>query len=204
MKSQLAKTISRAPFSGIVDKVITDQGSVVSPGQELFRIVNLSNMYIQADIPEKYIKSVVPGKDVSIEFPILGQTIDTKIRQTGNYINPNNRSFSIEVGVPNNSGNIKPNLTAKLKINDYTNESTILIPINVISENAKGEQYVYKVVAEEGASSKNIKAKRQIIKTGLSQNGLIEVVEGLANGESIVVEGARSVKDGQQIKILNY
>ena len=201
-KSQLGKTTIRAPFSGVIDEVITDQGTVVAPGQGVFRIVNLKDMYIKADVPERYLSSVIPGKEVAIEIPMLGETITSEVRQTGNYINPNNRSFSIEVDVPNKDGQVKPNLTAKLQINDYSNENAILIPLSVISENAKNEQYVYKAISN-GEKDKAV-AERQIITTGKTQGDLIEVLEGLSNGDVIIVEGARSVKDGQEVKILNY
>ena len=153
LRSQLGKTSVRAPFSGVIDDVITDQGTVVSPGQAIFRIVNLSNMYVSAEVPESYLKSIVPGKTVAIELPVLGETIQSTIRQTGNYINPANRTFSVEVAVPKNSKNVKPNLTARLSINDYTAENAILIPLNVINENSEGEQYVYTAVSNSGDSN---------------------------------------------------
>jgi membrane fusion protein, multidrug efflux system len=205
MRSQLNKTNVHAPFSGVIDDVITDQGTVVSPGQGIFRIVNLKDMYIKADVPERYITTVLPGKDVAVELPMIGETINSKVRQTGNYINPNNRSFSIEVDVPNENGKVKPNLTARLHINDYTNENAVLVPLSVISENAKGEQYVYTVITntEETASTQNSIATRKIITTGVTQGNYIEVLSGLTKGEAIIVEGARSVKDGQKVKISN-
>lgn len=205
LRSQLNKTNIRAPFSGVIDDVITDQGTVVSPGQGIFRIVNLKNMYIKADVPERYLTTVLPGKDVEVELPMIGETINSKVRQTGNYINPNNRSFSIEVDVPNDNGKVKPNLTARLHINDYTNENALLVPLSVISENAKGEQYVYTVSSNTGetASMQNSFASRKIITTGVTQGNYIEVLSGLTKGEVIIVEGARSVKDGQEVKIIN-
>lgn len=143
-ESQLGKSTIRAPFSGIIDDVIKDQGTVVSPGpgSEVFRIVNLSDMYIEVDVPETYLGSVTKGKEAIVYFPVLGDSVITKVRQTGNFINPANRSFSVEIPVPNKEGKIKPNLTAKVNLNDYTNEEAILIPSSIISENAEGDQYV--------------------------------------------------------------
>ncbi|PQB05212.1 efflux RND transporter periplasmic adaptor subunit [Aureitalea marina] len=203
LESQLGKTQITAPFSGTIDDVITDQGTVVSPGQALFRIVNLDDMYIEAEVPERYLKTVTPGKDVAINLPILGETISSQVRQTGNYIKPSNRSFSIEVDVPNNTGNIKPNLTARLRINDYTNPKALLIPLSVISENALGEQYVYVVMNDTTNNGAGVMAKRKIITTGLTQGDYTEVTSGISTGESIIVEGARTVKDGQNVQILN-
>lgn len=200
LKKQLDKSTIRAPFSGIIDEVIKTQGNVVSPGpgSEIFRIVNLGNMYIEADVPETYITNITKGKDVEIQFPVLGKTIDTKVRQTGNFINPSNRTFKVEIGVPNQDRSIKPNLTAKLKINDYTSPKAILIPQSIISENAEGKQYVYVV--------KNIKnnigtAMQTVVKTGKTQGDIIEILDGISAGDQLIEAGARTVKDGQEVKI---
>lgn len=202
MKSQLSKTEVRAPFSGMIDDVITDQGSVVSAGiSPLMRIVNLNDMHIETNVPETYLTSVTKGKKVLVEFPILGKTIETNIRQAGNFINSANRTFKIEVAVPNKDYAIKPNLTAKLKINDYSNEAAFLIPQSIISENAQGQQYIYAVnnIDEENIGT----TKRVIVETGKVQGDHIEILNGLEVGMEIVEEGARSVKEGQQVEIIN-
>jgi len=203
MQSQLGKSTIRAPFSGIIDDVIKDQGTVVAPGpgSEVFRIVNLSDMYIVVEVPETYLGSVQNGKDAKVYFPVLGDSIMTKIRQTGNFINPGNRSFSVEIPVPNKTGTIKPNLSAKVQLNDYTNENAILIPQSIVSENAEGEQYAY--VAEELNGENEAVVKKMIITTGKTQNGYVEVLSGITDGNHIIKEGARSVKDGQKVKVLN-
>ena len=202
MQSQLGKTGIRAPFSGIIDDIITEQGTVVAPGQsQILRIVNLSEMYIETDVPESYISNITKNKNVLVEFPVLGKTINAKVRQAGNYINPANRSFKVEVAVPNKDRSIKPNLTAKLKINDYTNEEALLIPQSIISENAEGQQYIYTVIDKNGNNEAT--AKRVIIETGKTQGDVIEVLNGIENGAEIILEGARSVKDGQPVKVLN-
>lgn len=200
VKSQLSKTNVTAPFTGIVDDVITNQGSVVAPGQTpIIRIINLDNMYIETEVPESYISNVSVNKGVIVEIPILGKTIEGIIRQASNYINPANRTFKIEIAVPNKDGAIKPNLTAKLKINDYTNANAMLIPQSIISENAEGEQYIYLV------NNKNTEdeatAQRFVITTGRTQGDVIEVLSGLSDNAEIINEGARSVQDGQLVKI---
>ncbi|EGV43704.1 efflux RND transporter periplasmic adaptor subunit [Bizionia argentinensis JUB59] len=201
LKQQISKTNVKAPFSGTIDDVITEQGSVVMAGQtQLMRIINLDNMYIETDIPESYIGDVTRGKKVTVEFPVLGKSIETKIRQAGDFINPANRTFKVEVSIPNDDKNIKPNLTARLKINDYTNENALLIPQSIISENAAGEQYIY--IIKNKKESGEGEAKRVIIKTGKTQGDVIEVLEGIENGSEIIEEGARSVKDGQIVKVI--
>ena len=202
LEKQLARTRVTAPFSGTIDDIITEQGSVVAPGQsQLMRIINLTNMYIETDVPEKYITAITKNKQVLVEFPVLGTSVTSKIRQAGSYINPANRTFKIEIAIPNKDQSIKPNLTAKLKINDYSNENAILIPQSIVSENAAGQQYVY--VITDKKDDNRAKTKKKIIETGRTQAEIIEVLSGLSAGDEIIKEGARSVKEGQEVKIIN-
>lgn len=200
MQQQIGKTIVRAPFSGTIDDVITEQGTVVGPGQsQLFRLVNLGSMYIETDVPESYLTNVTVGKNVEVNFPVLNKNLTATVRQAGNFINPANRTFKVEIGIPNKDKSVKPNLTAKLRINDYTNEKAILIPQSIISENADGEQYVYTATSKNDSIAT---VNRVIITTGKTRGDDIEVLTGLENGTQIIEEGARSVKDGQEVKIL--
>ncbi|WBX73962.1 efflux RND transporter periplasmic adaptor subunit [Tenacibaculum pacificus] len=202
LRKQVAKSVIKAPFSGVIDDVIKEQGVVVAPGAgaEVFRIVNLSKMYIETAVPESYIVAIKKGKNVEVEFPVLGKKMNSTVRQVGNFINPANRTFNVELAVDNKDKSIKPNLTAKLKINDYTNNEALLIPQSIISENAKGEQYVYLVV---DLKDKMGTAKQVIITTGKTQGDVVEVLNGVKDGDKIVVEGARSVQNGQQVQVLN-
>jgi len=203
LKSQLSKASIRAPFSGVIDDVMKEAGTVIAPGQgsEVFRIINLNKMYIEAEVPERYLTTITKGKEVTIEFPVLGKKIKSTVRQVGNFIKLNNRSFKIEVPVANKSGNIKPNLTAKLQINDYTDTRAILIPQSIISENSKGEEFIYIITNKN--SNKEAIAQKLIIKTGKTQGDLIEVLENLSVDSEIIKEGARTVNNGQKVKVIN-
>ena len=201
LEKVLAKAQITAPFSGVIDQVLKDPGTVVSPGNgsEVFRLINLSNMYIEVDVPEGYLGAVTKGKKAGVYFPVLQDSVNAVVRETGNYINPNNRSFSAEIAVENPNGSIKPNLNARVHINDYTNENALLIPQSVISENAAGEQYAYVAELNNGEAI----AKRHIITTGKTQGDFVEITSGINAGDLIIKEGGRSVKDAQAVKILN-
>ena len=198
MKAQLAKTIVRAPFSGIIDEVITDKGQVVGPGQQLMRIVNLTDMYVSANIPESFIGKIKVGAIVDVQIKSIGKTYQGKVRQVGNYINPNNRNFSIEVAVPNKDNLLRPNQVAVLKIEDYKKPNAILVPESIVTENAIGEKIIYTV----DITSKEPKALKKTITIGLTSGANVEVKSGLNKGETIIIEGARSVQNGDQIEII--
>ncbi|MBL1233452.1 MAG: efflux RND transporter periplasmic adaptor subunit [Vicingaceae bacterium] len=199
MKEQLAKTTITAPFSGVIDDVMSEQGQVVSPGMnQLFRIINLKDMFIEAEIPENYITNIKTGSQVNVYFPVLNDTVTSTIRQVSNYINPNNRTFKIEIAITNENKMVKPNMTALLSINNYINDSALVLPQAIISENAEGEKYVY--VVKKGKKNRNY-AEKRLIKIGKIQNGVAEIIGGIANGDIIIDEGARTVKEQEQVLI---
>lgn len=201
LSQQLEKTQIIAPFDGTIDAVLAEAGTVVSAGASpVFRLVNLSNMYLKADVPESYLSEVVAGKKVMVDFPVLGLKVASKVRSVGRYINPGNRTFSIEVDLPKQTSQIKPNLTAQIQINDYTSEQALLVPQSVISENAAGQQYVYTTFYDQEREQST--ALKRIVVTGKTEGDFVEILEGIQAGDTVISEGARSVKDGQAISIL--
>lgn len=201
VSQQLEKSKIVAPFDGTIDAVLAEAGTVVSAGMSpVFRLVNLSNMYLKADVPEGYLNDVVAGKKVIVNFPVLRLEVPSKIRSVGRYINPDNRTFSVEVDLLNNKAQIKPNLTAQININDYTNDQALLVPQSVISENAAGEQYVYTTQYDQERNQSM--AKKQMVVTGKTEGDFVEIIQGIQPGDTVIAEGARSVKDGQPISIL--
>lgn len=198
IKAQLDKVNVRAPFTGTIDDIITEEGSLVSPGQTpIARIVNLDNMTIAAQIPEIYMTSVTKGKTAKAIFPVLGATAETVVTTTGNFINPASRNFKVEMNVPKEI-DAKPNMTVKLNINDYHNEKAYLIPQSIISENEHNEKYIYTIVQKGNIAT----AQKVVIQTGKTQGDNIEVLDGLSEGAEIIIEGARSVKDNQEVSII--
>ena len=153
MKDRLSKSKIYAPFSGVIDEVIANEGEMISPGiSRIIRIVNLNSMYVVASVPESYLPNIKTGSLAAVRLPVLNQTQQTKIRQTGNYISLSNRTFRIEAPLNNEDGMIKPNLTAKIEVNDYNNPEALLIPVRILNENAKGQRFIYKILPtnEEG------------------------------------------------------
>ena len=197
MQAQLSKTVVRAPFSGTIDEVIVERGQVVAPGQSLFRIVNLGNMYVTANVPENYLSKLKLGASVEVYLNAIGKTYKEKVRQVGTYINPNNRTLSIEIAVPNPDNLLRPNQVAVLKIEDYINKNALLIPENIMTENAAKEKIVY--VVSEG---KETKVAQRIIEIGYTSGAMVEVKSGLKPGETIVTEGAKTLTDGANVEII--
>ena len=197
IKAQLSKTVIRAPFTGTIDEVFVEKGQVVSPSaQGLMRIVNLANMYVATTVPESYIGKLKMGDLVDVYLTSLGKTYKGKVRQVGNFINPNNRSFGIEVSLPNPDNLLRPNQVAKLKITDYTNKNAIVVPTGVIQKDGSGSNYVYVVQESNGKTGT---AKKVIVEIGKSCENVTEIVSGLSTNDIIVVEGVNSISNGMKL-----
>lgn len=200
-KRQLSKANVYAPFSGVVEEVITKQGQVVSPGATpLFRLVNLNSLYVEAEVPENYLPTVQKGTNAVVDFEAIGKEYESKVRRVNSTINPNSRSFVIEVGVPGGEKLIKPNLIANLKLNDYSNEDAILLPSDIIIEDSAGNQFVY--VTDSLPSDNIATVKKVAIETGESTpEGMVEITTGLEAGKMIISEGAKNLNDGDKVEI---
>jgi membrane fusion protein (multidrug efflux system) len=198
---QAEKSIVRAPFDGTVDQIFKEPGTIVAPGMgsELFRVVNIDEVYVEVDVPETHITSIREGAKVRVNLSAIGEEIEARIARVSKVINPSNRSFTVEIPLENKRGYIRPNLMASVAINDYSNKSAIMIPQSVVSENAEGQQYCFALEK----STEGYIAKRLIIETGKTSEDLIEVLEGVEKGALLITEGAKKVSDNQPVKWLN-
>ncbi len=202
MRDMLSKTKIYAPFTGVVDEIIANQGSNLIPGiTNILRLVNLEDVYAEAFVSEKYISSISNGTEAIVKIPLLNKEIKSKVTQTGNFIDPNNRTFRIEIPVDNSDRRIKQNLDAKIKINIYKKDNAVVIPLRIIREDAEGKNYIY--LMDEDKKDDVYITRKAIIRIGNKSNTDAEVIEGLNFGEIIVLEGANLVEDVQRVKLIN-
>jgi membrane fusion protein, multidrug efflux system len=196
-KAMLSKTEIRAPFSGTIDEVFVEKGQVVSASpQGLMRIVNLNNMYVSTSVPESYIGKLKVGTQVDVFLTSLNKNYKGKVRQIGNFINPNNRSFGIEVSIPNPENLLRPNQVAKLKVIDYTVKNAIVVPSNIIQEDGKGNQFVF---VASNSNGKTATAKKAMVTTGKSSDNVTEILSGLSANDIIVIEGVNTISEGMKL-----
>ncbi|MFL2614156.1 MAG: efflux RND transporter periplasmic adaptor subunit [Candidatus Marisimplicoccus sp.] len=202
MKDRLAKTKIYAPFDGEVDEIISNQGSNLIPGvSQILRLVNLDKIYAEASVSEKYISFIEEGTEAIVQIPLLGKEIKSQIIQTGNFINPSNRTFRVEVPVENIDKKIKQNLDAKIKINIYSKDEAVVIPLRIVREDASGKNFVY-VMNQDVKEGVYITSKT-FISLGNKNNTDVEVTQGLKIGDMLVLEGASIVEDSQRVKLIN-
>ena len=189
LKAQAKKLKISAPFSGTVDEVFSKIGGLANPMAPAIRLVNLKQVHVESEVTETYLKYIQKGTEVELFFPTIGKNISTKVSQVGNYINPNNRSFKIRINVDNPKNELKANLLADLKINDFK-QNGIVIPTKLIQKNRKGDSYVYTLKKEKECY---LVEKTYIVEQMPYSNATL-IEDGLVEAALIVDKGARLIK----------
>lgn len=196
LQTQLTLSIIKAPGEGIVDEIYRKEGEMVMPGTPVMQFVNLNNMKLISDVSEMYVKSVKQGDKASVSFPALGiENIEAVINRTSNVINLKNRTFKVEVSLPNKDHILKPNAIGMLKIKDFEADSAFVVPTMIIGKDSKGE-YVYVVKENNG----NNIARKTYIKTGKSSGGQTMIVDGITLNDKVITAGYNEVSDGAIVR----
>ncbi|MDW7695015.1 efflux RND transporter periplasmic adaptor subunit [Flammeovirgaceae bacterium SG7u.111] len=198
-KEQLAKAFVRSPIDGVVDEFFVNRGEMASPSVSIARVVNLSVVEIDADVSESYIAHVNKGDSVVVNFKAIGKEIKLPIRYVGQFINPENRTFRIEMKANNKTGLLRPNTLAVVKINDFTKKGAITVPSNVIQRSTTGEKFLY-IAQQEGDLEV---VKKVFVEISKSYEGQTLVTKGLSTGDMVIVAGYSDVIDGEKVNVVN-
>lgn len=196
MDTQLGMSKVYAPISGTVEKLIQKSGEMGMPGVPMAQIVNVGDLKVVAKIGDTYVGSVKKGDAITVKFPDINKEFTSRISLVNALIDPASRTFGIEANIPNLGGTLKPNQVAIININDLSKGNSLIVSQNVVQK-TEGGDLVYVAVTEGG--KKMAKAKK--IKTGISYNGNVEILEGLTAGEMVITQGYQDLVDGS---LINY
>lgn len=194
--SQLDMAIVKSPFNGTVDLLPANEGEVASPGMPLVRIVSPEDMYIKSDVSERFIGKFKSGDPAEVYFPTVNKRVQSKILSIGQVINPENRTFTVEVAIPAIGIPLKPNQVTILELRDYMSEATLAVPTRIIQRDEDG-QFIF-IVEQRGD---RLTAKKVHVVTGITWNSETEILDGLAGSEQIVDKGFRDLTEGVEVKI---
>jgi len=181
-----------SPINGVVDQMDLKLGQAAAPGSTSIRIVNTESLKVKANVPESYAASIHQGDLVKVVVPDANDSVTAKVTFAAKVIDASSRSFAIEVQL-GASKTIKPNMTAVLKIADYSSKNALVIPVNAIQKSEKGD-FVF--VNDNGT------AKKKNITEGASYGGKTEIKSGLAIGDQLITDGSTEVEDGDKVKVL--
>ena len=196
LQEQIGMANIVSPISGSVESVPLKVGQMASPGvpASAIRVINMSSAKITAEISENFASRIKNGNQAFVRFPDLGQEIETKLSFTSRFIDPSNRTFKVECRFSSNQIELRANMIAYVKIKDYTNDASLVLPVNIIQTNRDGK-FVY-VVSKNGGT--NIAVRKAIV-TGMEYNGEAEITSGLSIGDQVITAGFQNLKEGSTV-----
>ena len=201
LQSQRDMAVMKAPFDGFVDEHYIKEGELAMPGTPVMEIINLDELYINADVSESYLPDVSPGRDVTLRFPAYPDVeMTAPVHRVGHVINPENRSFRMQLRIPNDNDRFKPNMMASISVQASEIEETIVVPSMLIGYDTQGH-YVY--VADEGPSGIKV-ARKTYIERGRDGEGKTQIIGGLRAGDLLIRQGPRNVTTGEPVRIESY
>jgi membrane fusion protein, multidrug efflux system len=193
---QLDMYTIKAPISGTVEEVNAKVGQMASAANPIppFRVINFTSIKVKAEIAEAYSQKIKVGDNVQVYFPDLDREITAKISTSSRFINPSSRTFTVEARLNPDKNGFKANMIAILKINDYSATNSLVIPINYIQTDPKGN-FVYII---ENKNNKSY-TKKAFIEQGQSYNGNVEILKGLNIGDKVVTSGYLDLEEGENV-----
>ena len=197
LQSQKDMATLKSPINGIVEKINLKKGEISAPGMQFMQIVNLDELYVDANISDAYLSKIKKGDLIEIGFPSYPEiNLEVPVYRTGNVVNPQNRTFLIEAKISNPGHKLKPNMLATININDYSAENTLIVPSIIVKQDIKGK-FLYKIEKKDGVDT----AKKVYVETGMSEGDKTMVTKGIHAGDRIIVAGYNLVADGIGVKV---
>jgi membrane fusion protein (multidrug efflux system) len=192
---QLEKTKIVAPIDGvIVDLPYYTQSTQIETGSTIAKIMDYHVMYMDVQLPEKYISVIKPGQLVKLtNYTIPEDTIIGNISQLSPAINADTRTFKGNISINNSEYVLRPGMFVKADIVTNHKDSVIVIPKNIILSRQKGKTVF---IIDRGVASE------RIIETGLENVLSVEVTRGLAKNERVVTSGFETLSNKSKVKII--
>ncbi len=198
LEERLARTVIRAPISGVLDSREIEVGTMVGPGTPVARIVDINPVKIAGGVPERYAQDVRTGTEATVTFDVMpDEDFSGRINYVGAVVDPRNRTFPVEVRIPNPGGLIKPQMVANIDMVRRTLEDVIVVPQEALIRVEDG--YVVFVVENEGGVEL---VQSKVVELGPAQEDQVVVLSGLMEGERLVVVGQQTVATGDRVSVV--
>lgn len=198
LKAQARKMKIIAPFSGIIDQIYAKTGELTSPQKPFLKLVNLNKVYIESEVTETYLNSIKKDTKVLLNFRSIGTSVEASVSQVGNFINPSNRSFKMRIDLKNPNNELKANLLADIKINDFKANGTV-IPTRLVQRDRDNKTFVYTIEPKEN----NHKVIKTYVTEVMNYDNQSYISDGLVPNSILVDKGARLVNNNEEVTLIH-
>lgn len=183
-----------APRDGVIASLFVEEGGGAMPGVTAFRLVSVDKVNVKIPVPESEIGGITAGQTARIETPALGNAaFSGKVEMKGVAANVVSHTYEVKVGVDNPDARLMPGMVCKVFLSSDDATDEIVVPNLTIRIAHDGSRFVWIV---EGNA-----ARRRFVKTGGLRDEGVAIVEGLAAGDKVIVEGFAKVSEGMNVSI---
>ena len=198
LEERLSRTVIRAPIAGVLDSREIEVGTMVAAGTPVARIVDTDPVKITGGVPERYATDVRPGAEATVTFDVLAdEAFPGRISYVGSVVNPRNRTFLVELRLPNPGGFIKPEMVANVEVVRRTLDEAMVVPQEALVRVESG--YIVFVVETEGGVDL---VRSQLVELGPTQRNRVVVLSGIEPGDRLIVVGQQSVAAGDRVNVV--
>lgn len=196
-RQHLANTRVVAPFTGTVEEHFAERGEQVTPGVPVVRLVSAEQVKVRAGVPERYAGDIEVGTEVRVIPQAYGlPPVRGTVLFVGAAINPESRTFPIEIGLPSEAGRLKPEMVVRLEVRRRSLEDVIAVPLGTIVRDERGPSVF--VVRQD---TSGLVARNQPTELGPSSGGRVVIEDGLSAGDRVVASGRSTVSEGERVRI---
>ncbi len=196
IKEQIDMYKIESPISGTIEESPIKVGQSMAPGIVAFRVINFNMVKVVSEVSESYATSIKKGNEVKISFPDDNKEFSAKIDFTSRFINPVNRTFTIESYLKPGDIEYRVNMITIMKILDYINNNAFVIPVNLIQNDSKG-QFVWTVKKQ----TKGYLVVKKAVTQGKNYNGLTEILSGITEGDILLTSNLYDLQEGKVVEL---
>lgn len=184
----------RARVSGTITSLPFDRGDAVNTQLSIATIGDLSSLQVEAAIPERYISRIRIGLPADIHLEAWPEhSISTRVSEISPVVDPASRTLRVKLNIPRGEPRAQAGMYAEIILTIEEKEDAVEIPADAVLRRL-GSVFVFVI--------ENDTAVRKPVVLGISQDGIVEVVEGVEAGEDVVIEGQSFLEDGAEVRVL--
>jgi len=183
-----------SPISGHIASITVHNGEIAGPQMTAVKVVNMDKVKVKVNVSENAINFVKTGSEVPVNISVLNKTVSGSVVSVSPQNDPSTRAFPVEIVLDNKEGEIRPGMVASLKLPVGASKGAVSLPADAAIER-NGIYYVF--VLEDGM------AREKQVKAGIITDQIVEIKEGVSEGQKVIVKGNRLITDGQKVKVVN-
>lgn len=197
-REQFSNTVVTAPFGGVVEAHFVERGEQVAPGMAVARVVSTGRVRVNAGVPERYAADIEMGTPVLLDFKAYsGGPERGRVTFVGSAIDPQSRTFPVEIEIPNPDGTLKPEMIVEVFITRSQLANVLVIPRSAVLRDETGNS-VFVAAERDGRPV----AERRYVTLGPSYSGRVLVESGLETGDRVLVLGQTNVTEGDAVEVV--